>query len=300
MGSVDELVAAVDAAFVEAGRGLSGWRDPHPDRRPLKEEYSRVTNPQRWKILAARAEAWFEALAAAGLAEIEAEAELAWREPPRFPAARTIRAVALAPGAIPLVVAMTGFEGVEWPGVAIGAGDPADVLEVVPDCACDACDYGSQDALDVLDERVICVVTGTYRKLWRGRREITVYSKDRMSWSGFDKRRVRLGRFARGRLMTSQGIPDGRPGRLRLRRFVGGRFSASPTAIPDDYYTTTNDITHQLKLRRLDTLHRAITNKLRRGGNRRNKGKKTEKILARPKRWNQIHGSPWLECNDQQ
>ena len=300
MGSVDELVAAVDAAFVEAGRGLSGWRDPHPDRRPLKEEYSRVTNPQRWKILAARAEAWFEALAAAGLAEIEAEAELAWREPPRFPAARTIRAVALAPGAIPLVVAMTGFEGVEWPGVAIGAGDPADVLEVVPDCACDACDYGSQDALDVLDERVICVVTGTYRKLWRGRREITVYSKDRMSWSGFDKRRVRLGRFARGRLMTSQGIPDGRPGRLRLRRFVGGRFSASPTAIPDDYYTTTNDITHQFKLRRLDTLLRAITNKLRRGGNRRNKRKRTEKILARPKRWNQIHGSSWLECNDQQ
>ncbi len=297
---IEELVAAVDAAFVETGRGLSGWRDPHPDRMPLDEEYSRVTNPQRWKILAARAEAWLEALAAAGLAEIEAEAEVAWQEPPRFPAARTIRAVPLAPGAIPLVVAMTGFEGVEWPAVAIGAGDPADVLEVVPDCACDACDSGSQDALDVLDEYVICVVTGTYRKLWRGRREITVYSEDRMSWSGFDKRRVSLGRFVRGRLMASQGIPDGRPGRLRFRRFVGVRFSASPTAFPDDYYTTTNDSTHQLKFRRLDTLRRAITNKLRRGGNRRNERKKTEKILARPKRWNQIHGSPWLECNDQQ
>ena len=175
-----------------------------------------------------------------------------------------------------------------------------DVLELVPDCACDACDSGSQIALDVLDEYVICVVTGTYRKLWRGGREITVYSKDRMSWSGFDKRRVSLGRFVRGRLMTSQGIPDGRPGRLRLRRFVGGRFTASPTAIPDDYYTTANDSTHQLKLRRLDTLRRAIANKLRRGGNRRNERKKTEKILARPKRWNQIHGSSWLECNDQQ
>ena len=298
MGSIEELVAAVDAAFVETGRGLSGWRDPHPNRMPLDEEYSRVTNPQRWKILAARSEAWFEALAAAGLAEIEAEAEVAWQEPPRFPAARTIRAVPLAPGAIPLVVAMTGFEGVEWPAVAIGAGNPADVLEVVPDCACDACDSGSQDALDVLDEYVICVVTGTYRKLRRGRREITVYSKDRMSWSGFDKRRVSLGRFVRGRLTTSQGIPDGRPGRLRLRRFVGGRFTASPTAITDDYYTTTNDSTRQLKFRRLDTLRRAITNKLRRGGNRRNERKKTEKILARPKRWNQIHGSPWLECND--
>ena len=61
-GSVEELIAAVDAAFVETGRGLSGWPDPHPDRRPLEEEYSRVTNPQRWAILAARAEAWFKAL----------------------------------------------------------------------------------------------------------------------------------------------------------------------------------------------------------------------------------------------
>ncbi|MCQ3812370.1 MAG: hypothetical protein KTV68_17665 [Acidimicrobiia bacterium] len=277
MGSIEELVAAVDAAFAETGRGLSGWRDPHPDRRPLEEEYSRVTNPQRWQILAARAEAWFEALAAAGLAEIEAEAEVAWQEPPRFPAARTIRAVPLAPGAIPLVVAMTSFEGVEWPAVAIGAGDPADVLEVVPDCACDACDSGSQDALDVLDEYVICVVTGTYRKLWRRRREITVYSDDgRMSWSGFDKRRVSLGRF------------------------VGGRFTASPAAITDDYYTTTNDGTRQLKLKRLNTLRRAIANKLGRGGSLRKQRKKIEKILARPKRWNQLHGSSWLDGNNQQ
>ena len=103
-------MAAVDAAFVETGRELPGWRDPHPDRMPLDEEYSRVTNPQRWRILAARAEAWFAALAAAGLAEIEAEAEVAWQELPRFPVARTIRAVPRAPGAIPLVVAMTGFE----------------------------------------------------------------------------------------------------------------------------------------------------------------------------------------------
>ena len=290
----------MDAAFVETGRGLSGWRGPHPDRMPLEEEYSRVTNPQRWKILAARAEAWFEALATTGLAEIEAEAEVAWQEPPRFPAAHTIRAVPRAPGAIPLVVAMTGFEEVEWPAVAIGAGDPAAVLKVVPDCACDACDSGSQDALDVLDEYVICVVSGTYRKLWRGRREITVYSEDRMGWSGFHRRRVGLGRFVGGRFMASQGVQDGRLRRLRLRRFIGGRFTASPAAATNDYYTTTNDGSYQLKLRRLNTLRRTIANKLGRGGSRRKQRKKIEKILARPKRWNQLHGSSWLDGNNQQ
>lgn len=109
MGSVEELVAAVDAAFVETGRGLSGWPDPHPDRSPLDEEYSRVTNSQRWKILIARVEAWFAALAAAGLAETE-EAFVVWREPPRVTVSRTFQAVPQAPDALPLVVAWKRFE----------------------------------------------------------------------------------------------------------------------------------------------------------------------------------------------
>ncbi len=219
--------------------------------------------------MAARVEAWFEALAAAGLAEIEAEAEVAWQEPPKFPAARTIRAVPLAPGAIPLVVAMTGFEEVEWPAVALGAGDPAAVLEVVPDCACDACDSGSQDALDELDEYVICVVTGTYRKLWRGKREITVYSEDEMGWSGFHRRR------------------------MNLRRFVGRRFGASPAAATDDYFTTNR----QCRPRWLHALRSAIAQK---SGRRRNNRNKVKKILARPRGWHQLHGSSWLSGNGQQ
>ena len=279
MGSVEELVAAVDAAFVETGRGLPGWPDPHPDRRPLEEEYSRVTNPQRWEILAARAEAWFEALTDAGLAEIEPEAEVVWLEPPRFTAARTVRAVPRAPGAIPLVVAMTGFEEVEWPGVAIGAGDPAAVMEVIPDCACDACDSGSQDALDVLDEYVLCVVTGAYRKLWRGRREITVYAEDHMSWSGFEERRVSIESLIPG-------------------RFVGIPVGATPSAATNDYYTL-QAIDYQGKPRWLNTLRRAIAFKLGNGGSRRKQRKKerkkVERALARPRRWHHIHGSPWLD-----
>ena len=274
MSSVDDLVAAVDAAFVETGRGLSGWPDPHPDRRPLEEEYSRVTNPQRWEILAARAEAWFKALTDAGLADIEREAEVIWSEPPRFPAAFTTRAVPRALDAIPLVVATTGFEEIEWPAVAVGAGDPATVLEVIPDCACDACDSGSQDALDVLDEYVLSVVSGAYRRLWRGRREITVYSDDRMSWSGFERRRV------------------------NLTKLLPGRFVARPSMATDDYYTL-RAIDYQGKPRWLNPLRGAIASKLGNGGSNRRQRKKErmkmEKALARPRRWNQIHGSSWLD-----
>ncbi len=270
MDSVEELVAAVDAAFVETGRGLSGWGHPHPDRMPLDEEYSRVTNPQRWRILAARAEAWFEALVAAGLAEIEADAEVTWQEPSRITAARTIRAVPRAPGTIPLVVAMYRLDEAGGPAVVVGAGNPTIVVALAPDCACDACDSGSQGALDELDEYMLCVVTGTYRKLWRGRREITVYSEHHMGWSGFHRRRV------------------------SLRRFMGGRFTASPAAATNGYFTTTSC---KSKFRWLYALRSVILQKPRRRGNDRNKVKK---ILARPKGWHQIHGSSWLSGNGQQ
>ena len=265
-------MVAVDAAFVETGRGLDGWPDPHPDRMPLDEEYSRVTNPQRWEILAARAEAWFKALTEAGLAEIETEAAVDWQEPPRIAVSHTLRAVPLAPGAIPLTVAMTRFDEDDWPAVVLGAGDPAAVLDVVPDCACDACDSGSQDVLDVLDEYILCVVTGSYRKLWRGRREITVYSEDDMGWSGFDRRRV------------------------NFRRFIGGRFTVAPTMFTDDYYPL-QPIEYQSKPKWLQALRRAIADKSDNGHNHRKQRKKIEKILARPKRWHQIHGSPWLDSN---
>lgn len=198
MHSVVELVASVDAAFVETGRGLAGWEDPHPDRSPLVEEYSRVTNPQKWRILGARAEAWLQALAAAGLAEIDVDADVSWAEPLRNDVVRIRRALPVASGAIPLVFASTRFAAADASGVVIGVGDPTVVVEVIPDCGCDACDSGSQDVLDLLDEYVLGVVTGEYRRLRRGKREITVYSQDRQGSSGFDGRRESLGRFVPG------------------------------------------------------------------------------------------------------
>lgn len=43
-----------------------------------------------------------------------------------------------------------------------------------PDCGCDACDSGSQHELDRLDEHILGIVSGTFRRLFARDREITV------------------------------------------------------------------------------------------------------------------------------
>ena len=66
----------------------------------------------------------------------------------------------------------------------LGAADPAVRVTWIPDCGCDACDSGSQDVLDELDENVLGVVSGAFRRLWSGDREITVIGDGRWSASG--------------------------------------------------------------------------------------------------------------------
>src|SRR5690606_38111019 len=45
------LRRAVDAAFARTSRGMRRWDDPHPapERLVANEEYSRVTDPARWR-----------------------------------------------------------------------------------------------------------------------------------------------------------------------------------------------------------------------------------------------------------
>lgn len=280
MHSVVELVASVDAAFVETGRGLTGWENPHHDRRPLDEEYSRVTNPQKYRILRARAEAWLNALAATGLAEVEADVEADWEEPPWVEVASVQRALPRAAGAIPLVFGWTRSE-IDG-GVVIGVGEPTLVVEVIPDCGCDACDHGSQDILDLLDEYALGVVAGEYRRLRRGKREITVYTRDRQGWGGFDG-----------------------PGE-NFRRFVPGWLKgASPFTTTDSlYFTTTDNLVPEGhfsrsgrwsgfikgKLRRVFRLPRALI----RGFFSLRRYRQVEKALAHPKGWHEVSGSPWF------
>jgi hypothetical protein len=190
-----ELIARVDAAFAVTGQGLAGWPDPHPDRSPRDEEYSRLLDPAKWRIVGARADAWLMTLAETGLALVDPSAQVQWRVPPTTVVSRTDRVVPYVSGALPLIVARSqlrdqgdvrapGAGAVDDAGVTLGVGDPAVCVTWIPDCGCDACDSGSQDVLDELDEYIFGVVSGDFRRLWSGDREITIISSERRRASG--------------------------------------------------------------------------------------------------------------------
>ncbi len=178
------MIAAVDEAFAITGRGLAHWPDPHPDRSPLPEEYSRLLDPAKWRILGARAEAWLLALAEIRVAAIEQNPIVEWRIAPGPVITRIDRAHPAAVGALELVVARSKVGEVTDAGVVIGVGDPAVCAGWFPDCGCDACDSGSKDELDRLDQCLLGVVSGTFRRLSDGVREITVLGPDGWSASG--------------------------------------------------------------------------------------------------------------------
>ena len=195
-----ELIAKVDAAFAVTGQALAGWSDPHPDRSPLDDEYSRLSDPAKWRIIGARADAWIAALVEAGLAVVDVHAGIRWQTPPAPVISRTTRVVPKVTDALPLSVARSQLGPLDDAGVVLGAGDPAVCVVFVPDCGCDACDSGSQDVLDELDEHILGVVSGAFRRLARGDREITVIG-DR-GWRA-------TGSFGRGEVETILAAPTG-------------------------------------------------------------------------------------------
>lgn len=162
-----QLLVEVDAAFAVTARELRQWDDPHPDRMPLEEEYSRVLDPTKWRIVGARVDAWTDAIVGAGLATLERGVDVRWIDSPRTDVHRTDRLVPVRADGLPIVLARSRTAGVADAGVTIGAGDPAVTVEMVPDCGCDACDSGSQDVLDQVDRSIGGVVRGEFRHLWR-------------------------------------------------------------------------------------------------------------------------------------
>jgi hypothetical protein len=104
---------------------------------------------------------------------------------------RTERIVPFAAGALPLAVARSRLGDVDDAGVTLGVGDPAVCVMWFPDCGCDACDSGSQDELDRLDDHIHSIVSGAFRRLSTRDHEITVISEDAWSASGeFGRREV--------------------------------------------------------------------------------------------------------------
>jgi hypothetical protein len=170
---------------------LKQWPDPHPDRSPREEEYSRLLDPAKWRIVGARADAWLVAVAEAGLAEVEQNAAIDWGGTPGPVISRTDRAVPVATGALPLAIARSRLDHVDDAGVVLGVGSPAVCVTWFPDCGCDACDSGSQAELDNLDAHIWSVVSGVFRRLTDGQREITVIGEPGWSARGeFARREV--------------------------------------------------------------------------------------------------------------
>jgi hypothetical protein len=156
------LQGAVDAAFAVTGASTPPWPDPHPNKAPADEEYSRCLDPGRYRILAARVDAWTQVLTSAGLAAVEPVPDVAgvWRdEVSRKP----VTAVWVHPartGALPLLVGYRPLDDVADAIVVLGAGRPAVLLTELPFCGCDACDDGSAYLLGELDEHIAAVVSG--------------------------------------------------------------------------------------------------------------------------------------------
>jgi hypothetical protein len=150
----------------------------------MEEEYSRLSDPAKWRIVGARADAWCTALVEMGLATVEQDAAVRWEVPPTTIVARTDRVVPRQEGAIPLLVGRHRLDDVDDVGVTLGVGDPAARMVWIPDCGCDACDSGSQDVLDELDEHMRSVVTGAFRLLRSGSREIRALGSGRWAASG--------------------------------------------------------------------------------------------------------------------
>lgn len=197
------LITEVNTAFAETGSGYEPWPDPWPGRNPPDDAYSRLTTPEKWRILAARIEAWIAVLADHRAAAVERDIQRAVERPGdrrdvgtavRWAAAhgpaitRIDRVVPRRSGALALIVAHTRLGDSPDTGVRLGVGDPAVEVGLFPDCGCDACDSGSQNELDHLDAHVLAVVSGRFRHLSRGGQTVSTLGHGTHSASGFTQR----------------------------------------------------------------------------------------------------------------
>ena len=172
MVTLTELQERVASSY--ARLGLPSWPDPHPHRvSPRDEEYSRVTDPERYRIVHARAGVWADVLTEALGARAEglAAVPVAVRGGEAFD--RGVRLTPPRPGTLPLLLlerdvpTQTGATTLAVLHIAVVRPDV--VVERQPDCGCDACDSGSGDLLEAVDATVRHVVGGPFVVL-RGER----------------------------------------------------------------------------------------------------------------------------------
>lgn len=148
--------------------GMLSWPDPHPDgASPRDEEYSRVTEPERYRIVHVRARVWADRLGGLAGAEVEDLGAVSFgyeRRVHKFD--RGVRVSSQRPGTLPLFLLERDAPSAEQrESVAvlhISVVRPELVVETLPDCGCDACDFGSDDLLRAIDETIAHVVGGPF------------------------------------------------------------------------------------------------------------------------------------------
>lgn len=138
------LLDDVEAAFAVTGAQTPGW--PAPDEDPTDEQYSQVTEPERFAIIAARAEAWSRVLVGRGWVQARTHGTRRLLVPHRR-------------GAAPLVLNIVGNHGATF--LRLFVGDPPMGVAEYPDCACDACDLGSDFLLREIDQDIFSAVDGS-------------------------------------------------------------------------------------------------------------------------------------------
>ncbi len=158
------LRAAVRDAFKVIGQTTPEWTDPRPDgEAPSEADFETCEDPGKFRIIAARAESWVRALTQTGLAEAETleGSDDLWQEVPETgPAIRVIRLRPKRDSAVPMLFGFCWLHDEPEARIVVGAGEPAAIVAISPQCECDACDVGSKLLLDDFDDAVLNVVTG--------------------------------------------------------------------------------------------------------------------------------------------
>ena len=182
-----ELQAEVASRY--RSLGLPAWPDPHPGMEsPRDEEYSRVTDPERYRIVHARARVWTDTLRDVPGVEVGTVAPSALGSEGRLGRFdRGVRLSSTRPGTLPLVLLeqdapLQGREG-SLAVLHISVAQPVIALAMLPDCGCDACDSGSDDLLRAIDKTVGHVLGGPF-VVMRGERWHAHWHPDGGSSSG--------------------------------------------------------------------------------------------------------------------
>ncbi|MFD6135005.1 DUF6226 family protein [Isoptericola sp. NPDC060257] len=161
--SPDVLRARVADAYDRLG--LPSWAPPRAEGvEPRDEEYSRVSDLHKYRVVHGRAHAWTEVLGALPGVVVERLGPVTTE---RHEFARGVRIVSPVPGTLPLVLleqdAGSTEHGEAPDFLHLAVQDPDHRIDHgVPDCGCDACDVGSAGLLEAIDDGVLSIVAGPF------------------------------------------------------------------------------------------------------------------------------------------